>query len=421
MSRIRHLPLLLSGLLCSTAASAGTALPAPPPGTLRHITNALVRADVTSLARLYQKPPGPVTRMLAAMALERIHFHLGRASHDARVCERSLLDSQPRIALFCARLAVGDVALARGNRAAEQAEAAMLERFRGHLPASALAGMRRYVARHADLPAFRVDRPAHGMRIALRHVPGLGGLALMVRANGQATRVTVDTGASYMIVSPAEARRLGVRLLARRGRTGGIISHDVPVTEGVLDTLRIGSATAHAVPVEVIANRTRLIGIELLRRLGPFRLSRHALTVYGDDDALPACRQPLLVGSGIWGSAVRVVKALSIDGHLQSTLLDSGSAFYLVGDHASMAQLHAYRNQRIRLRDIGPLLHHARMDRARANVVLGGRPFELTFGVLRDTHLPWHFVLGNGAFEDMDFFIDFDHRHSCLLLHPDLR
>jgi hypothetical protein len=44
----------------------------------------------------------------------------------------------------------------------------------------------------------------------------------------------------------------------------------------------------------------------------------------------------------------------------------------------------------------------------------------VTFAVFKDADLPWDYILGAGALDDMDFYFDFDHRHTCLLLHDHL-
>lgn len=395
-------------------------LPEVPASTLVTVRKAMAQADIPTLAKLYQKPPDPVTRVLAAMAIERIHYNLERADHDAAICEHALIDSQPRVALFCARFRIGDAALAQGMPAARRAAAAVAERFRDKVPPAALAAMTRFVASHESQPALGLQRPAGRFPIPLRYTPRQSTPELEVRANGHSAMLMVDTGSSFLALGPALAERLGVRTLDAHGVTNGFFSHGVKATYGVLDTLRFGDVVMRNVPVEVIPGHVHLFGIDLLRQLGTFRLSRKALTVYGDGDPLPACRQPLLVGSGLYGPGVRVVKAIPVDGVLRMTLIDSGASAYFSGDHVAMQRLHAYHNQRVRLRDIGPRVHAARRDEAEARVILAGQPFKLTFGVFEDAHLRWHYILGNGALADMDFFFDFRGHHSCLLLHPDL-
>ena len=77
---------------------------------LMTVDTAVTEGDVPKLAQMYGTSKDPVARVLAAMALERIHFNLEKSSEDARICEHSLIDSQPRVALFCARFANGTLA-----------------------------------------------------------------------------------------------------------------------------------------------------------------------------------------------------------------------------------------------------------------------------------------------------------------------
>ncbi len=144
------------------------------------------------------------------------------------------------------------------------------------------------------------------------------------------------------------------------------------------------------------------------------------MQTYGDNVPRPACREPLLIASDLWGNTVRTVVALPIDGKLQTALLDSGSAFYLSGNGQARAELATSYNRRIRIKDLGPLKHHARMSQATAEVVVSGQPITMTFGVFADSSLPWPYILGSGALRDMDFFFDFQRRHTCLLLHDHL-
>lgn len=60
------------------------------------------------------------------------------------------------------------------------------------------------------------------------------------------------------------------------------------------------------------------------------------------------------------------------------------------------------------------------MSQASAEVVVSGQPITMTFGIFADSSLPWPYILGSGALRDMDFFLDFQRRHTCLLLHDHL-
>jgi len=167
--------------------------------------------------------------------------------------------------------------------------------------------------------------------------------------------------------------------------------------------------------VTVTPSQRRLIGIDILRQLGTFRLGDKALTagkVDGD-----TCNEPMLVASDLWGNQLHLVAALSIDGQLRTTLLDSGANSWLSGDRSTIDQLHTRHASRVTIRDMGPRQHAARVSEATADVEISGQPFTVTFKVYKDAGLPWHYILGSGALQFMDFHVDFDTRHTCLLLH----
>lgn len=385
------------------------------------VAQATADANVPVMADAYQRTSDPVTRVLAAMALERIHFNLDKSSEDARLCEQALIDSQPGTALFCAQYTNGNLRLAKGAAEATDAERDIIRRFTGKVPAQALQKMQQYVDQHRDVPAMTVDIPASGASVPLVHILRDDRGALEVEANGQTTRLVMDTGAGPLVLGEETARRMGVRVLPIAGLTRGLLSKNVPVRFGILDRMRFGPITVSNAPVEIVAGRKRLVGLDILRQLGAFRISRDTLQIYGEETPRPACREPLLVSGDTWGNSVRVVVALPINGSLQNTLIDSGSAFYLSGNQQVQNELATTYNRRLRIGDMGPLTHHARVSQATAEVVVSGQPIRMTFGVFTDANLRWPYILGSGALRDMDFFFDFQQRHTCLLLHDHLR
>jgi clan AA aspartic protease (TIGR02281 family) len=404
-----------TALLATTAAASdGTQL-------VQTVRQAVATADVPTLAGLYRHPPDAAARALAAMGLERIHYNLAQSSADAQLCERALFESRPGVAYFCAVFDNGNLRLEKGRAVADAAEAAIAERFAGRVPKSRLDRLRKYAQVHAGEAPVGIEMPDHDVTLPLQHAPGDDRGALEVSANGAKARLVMDTGTGDIVLDPATARRLGVRMSGHGHYTNGMLSRDVAFETGTLDSLAIGPITLHHVPVSVGHSRSRLIGLDLLRMLGTFRIARNTLTVYRTPAHRPACEQPLLISSGPWGDSVRATVALSIQGKLQTALIDSGSAFYLSADGPAMQELTTIYAHRLRLHDIGPRTHAARVGQATARVVISGQPIEMTFGVFKDASLPWHYVLGSGALDDMDFYFDFQGRHSCQLLHADLR
>ncbi|WP_236585424.1 retropepsin-like aspartic protease [Dyella sp. EPa41] len=418
--------------LATSSAVAGQAAPmAPsvdvPPARMTAlqaadaINRALVKVDLPLLLEIYQHNPDPIAHVLAAVALERVRFNLDKAVEDARLCEKELISQRPGIAMYCARLANGAVRLAQGDKAGEADELDIVKRFAGHAPASVLNDMTAFVDARRDIPPFRLTKPDGNVSLPLLKASyDQRGAVTLEAANGESARMTLDTGAGAMVMDQDTAERLGVRAVDIHGHTNGILSKNIPTGHGFLEKARIGDITLENVPVEIVPASRHLIGMDILRWLGAFRLTGRELLVYGKDAQRPTCNEPLLVSTNVWGSSVRVVTNLSIDGTPCTTLLDSGSAYYLTGSQAAMDEVKVAYNRRMRIRDVGAT-RLARVSQATAEVIVSGQPIQMTFGVLPDADLQWSYVLGSGSLGDMDYFFDFDQRHACMLLHDNLR
>jgi predicted aspartyl protease len=415
----------LAGFGCPlTTQASSPGAPSSPPGpyaaTLAIVEKALIQADVPALARMYQAPNDPVSRVLAAMVLERIHFNLEKSSEDARVCERNLIDSKPEVAFFCAKFANGNLRLSQGSAKADAAELDIIHRFEGKVAPARLEQMRSYLASQAGTPQLELVMPSHSFSIPVHRSLAQANLpAVEVESGGKKTWLLVDTGSSALTLDEDSARKLGVAMVDRTGKVGGFLSHDIPVRYGTLARLGIGELTLLNVPVTVVPADHRLLGMDILRRLGAFRLTESSLVVGDSSDGDGACREPMLVSSDVWGNQLRVVTALSIDGQLRTALIDSGTSHYLAADQHALDELHSSPGRRLRVRDMGAHQHAARVSRATADIDISGQPFTVTFDVFKQASLPRHYLLGGGALRYMDFLFDFNNRHTCLLIHPD--
>jgi hypothetical protein len=414
------LTMLASPLTARAAAEKPSSVASEAMAVLM-VERALAQADIPVLARMYQTSTDPVTRVLAAMALERIHFNLEKSSEDASVCERSLIDTKPGIAFFCARFANGNLRLAKGARQADADELDIARRFAGKVPEAELDHLRSYVAGRAAIPDMQVIKPPTPFSIPVERSLANSRLPTVeVESQGRKARLIVDTGSSALTLDQGTAHDLGVRMLDRTGKTNGLLSRDIPVSYGMLDELRIGAATMRNVPVTVVPAPRRLIGIDILRQFGSFSLGEKAIVVGDINGAGKACKEPLLVASDVWGNHLRVVIALSIDGQLRTTLLDSGTSNWLSSDQSTIDQLHTRGAARMTIRDMGSHQHAARVSQATADLDISGQPFTISFEVVKDASLPWHYILGSGALQYMGFHFDFNNRHTCLLLHDHL-
>ena len=374
--------------------------------TLQAVAEALVKADISTLSQLYQSTGDPATHVLAAMALERIHGHLDEASADAKLCTASLRDSQANVALFCERFANGNLRLAGKDPEANQADMDTARRY-GYKPPESFEPM-------------RTEKPARGFNIPLVDTDQGKQGAIAIAANGHALRLTVDTGTYDISLDQKTAHDLGVRMLGVSGRTNGVLATGVQTQYGLLDTLEFAGVTMHAVPVQVLPSHQRLLGLNVLRHLGALRITRNSIHIYGESEERPGCAEPMLIASDLDGRDVHMVTALSINSAAHITLLDTGADFYLSGNQAALTEVASRFSGHIPLGDIGPITHEAAFNRATADVVISGQPIRMTFAVFKDANVPWAYALGRDALQDMDFYFDFDNRHTCLLLHDHL-
>lgn len=88
--------------------------------------------------------------------------------------------------------------------------------------------------------------------------------------NGNTVRFLVDTGASSVVLSSQEARRLGINYLAGARAFSQTANGVVPVYRIKLDTVRVGDITANNVDADVIEGDKlplALLGMSFLNRM----------------------------------------------------------------------------------------------------------------------------------------------------------
>ena len=107
-----------------------------------------------------------------------------------------------------------------------------------------------------------------------------GDFYVYAEANGTRLRFLVDTGASDIVLSPDDARRLGIDLdalhFARGYETANGVGAGAPST---LDTLSVGPIQFWNVPVSINRTdmRSSLLGMAFLKRLKSFEFSGRRL------------------------------------------------------------------------------------------------------------------------------------------------
>ena len=133
--------------------------------------------------------------------------------------------------------------------------------------------------RGAVLPAYAVSTAPHAMVVSQAED---GHFYIMGQVNGQAVRFLVDTGSSDVVLSPDDARRLGITPDAAQ------FNHPVATANGVgfgaaatAATLKVGDIQMARVPVSVnqAPMSASLLGMSFLHRLDSFEFKGSQLTL----------------------------------------------------------------------------------------------------------------------------------------------
>ena len=109
-----------------------------------------------------------------------------------------------------------------------------------------------------------------------------GGFVVMGQVNGQPVRFLVDTGSSDIVLSPADAKRLGVDPSAltfgKPVETANGLGYGAPFTA---DTLKVGSISLTQVPMSInkAPMSTSLLGMAFFNRMKSFRVEGDRLFI----------------------------------------------------------------------------------------------------------------------------------------------
>ncbi|WP_430390092.1 aspartyl protease family protein [Dyella sp. 20L07] len=417
----------LSGVSTATLAGDNKAAattsemesPAAENADLTAIGKAMQGADAPTLIKLYQESKDPIVHVWAAMALERVHFNLDAATADALTCERSLFDTYPAVALQCGQFRAGNLHLAGRPADGDAVERELITRYRGHRVERQLDSMQAYLDQSASVPSLSYDLSAGDVELPLKDTVSVPTIA--AKANGHDIDLMLDTGASDLILGEEQARHYGVKPLDKSGHLSGWLSQGVPAKAGLLDSLQLGTITLHNVPVTVVPQPFALMGANLMAPLGTLRFSSKSVLIYGNDTSPPACETPMLAGSGLWGTGLRLLPQLLVNDQPQSVMLDTGASRYLIGTREALDEVTVLHRQKSAMRDIGGNHTLANAQSAKVKLTIADQPFDMLFEVYTDsTSIRHPITLGAGALRDMDFLLDFRHQHMCFLLHPNL-
>ncbi len=161
-------------------------------------------------------------------------------------------------------------------------------------PAHADAQARPAATRRADAARPDAARPdvskpgrkpalAAGAGMALLEAGRHGHYVARVETPGGSVQMLVDTGASFVALTDADARALGV--YARQDAqkvTVSTANGQTTATRITMDTVRVGSITVHDVPALLMApgaSETSLLGMSFLRKLSGYEVAQGRLVL----------------------------------------------------------------------------------------------------------------------------------------------
>lgn len=385
---------------------------------IRRILHLMHEGDAKTLFELYQSAQDPIVHAWAAMAVERTRFNLDAATHDARLCEEKLSATEPAIALLCGQFEAGDLRLAGRWQAAHDKEVELARDYRDRHVEQRVAALQKYLEQEGEIAQPSLSFPATGAQIALHTDSSRP--EFDATANGHEFKLMLDTGATDLVLGEDDARRFGVKVLDQTGHMHGWLSKDIPVQRGVLDTLQVDKIVWRNVPVRIISQRIALLGANLVAPLGTLRITRKALEISGADATAAACTDPMTVGTDLHGRDLRILPALQVNDAMQSVLLDTGSARFLLGTKAALDEVTLLERKTIAVGDVGGRHAFASAETAKVRMTISGQPFRIYFTVLTESDARHAITLGADALRDMDFLLDFRHQHLCFPLHAGL-
>jgi clan AA aspartic protease (TIGR02281 family) len=403
--------------LCLTSAAAIAAEPSEPASPrealITSLNHALSVADLDGLTARYGSKD-PVEHALAAMAIERVHGNFEQSSNIGRTCESSLKTSEPFVAHYCARFVAANLRLMGERQKAATEEKRIAEAYRTSLPSSVINNPDLTQATlYETLPIIKASVPEGITTIPLKKNVNRSTM-VDVMINGKSQQMKLATGA-YTILGEDTAKDLGVKvLLEKDGTIRGPVGAPGDKKLGFIEKLKIGDIEVDNVPVSLVRDeKTNLLGIDVLHRLGSFEVQRDALIVYGANATQPACETPLLVSTNFWGGVPRVLAQITVDGVPENALFDTGTTLYLTSNQpATQGPLQA--GGQLRLKDVNSGSQAVRFSRTTSNIDMAGKRYQLTYATMEDIRVNQKYILGEGALQDVNLFVDFKKRVSCL-------
>jgi len=424
------LPIAIMLSLTAQHGLAANVLPQDGPG----ITVMTLRAERSSLETL-SKSEG-IARFPAMASLHRVNGNLQESNSWLEKClaDDSVLKQKGQGALYlCHSLKAGNQ-LTDGDIAGwARSMLAVEEIYDKNIKPALTKGDGTSQIEFADFSKFLDWKP---MGSATRHRPGASTLAATMTlgvpvvqakikggSDGKNRDVeldfVVDTGATRSILNEEVAQRLGINV------TGGFASEQAgsgaAIEFGLAApvNLELGNVTLNDVSFSTSRNiKFNLIGIDVLRRIGPIRISSTRLEI-PESNAKPTCSNTFLYSSLLWGVPLMPRLPAVINGKEALILLDTGASTLL---EASGISLQGFPPEGMSQRRVVDVFgeRDLRFATSTVNLAVDGKTLTVNAAITDQKAIafPVSWTLGARLLEDYSLYFDAARGLACLETLP---
>lgn len=321
------------------------------------VSISVLRGDVVRLQRISEVEA--IIGMVGASGLHRVHGELEQSTRSAQACIDALPHSPPNQApvsgFLCQSMLAGNALMLGDIAGWAKAMQDVRTRYQRDMLPTVEAGhevvrvTRPRIERFQDWPrsTLPVTTPDKDVVVPVQAVNGLPTIELELATGGTSRqhRFVVDTGASRSHISRTLAQQLGLAI-TEDFMVVGVDESGVTVAGLARPVdLVIGGLKVKDVSFNSEQGRTfDLIGIDVLRALGPLQIGKDSLTVFGKSHAAP-CTQHLSVTSLMLGDAYQLRYLIHNGGGQRQMLVDTGfnGAFQLRSQDIGEVPPHAVK------------------------------------------------------------------------------
>jgi len=235
--------------------------------------------------------------------------------------------------------------------------------------------------------------------------------------NGHTVSALLDTGSSVSLaISPEDAQKFGISHI-----TPGWIKLDhlgtmESASLGNADTVSLGGERFKHLPVVVTPGAPMpVIGANLLRQLGSYKLSSTQLTVLPQ---LPAsCAVPITVSSAISGPLSYLIYPIDLDGQPQQAIFDTGMAMPLFGmarNFEALANAPGAQTKVVSFLIGGEPRTTPYVQRS-AQLTLDRQTLKIDYPTFDGRNEAFSYGLASHILDHFDFYADFNNGRMCFV------